>query len=83
LIPSISDSNKNLEDVLQEFNRTTHDEDIDYDGFKKFLDTLYECDVPEDLCKHLFVSFLRPPFISGELQMQGKSIKFKYFEWDF
>ena len=34
---------------------------IDYDGFKLFINTYLESDVPEDLSKHLFLSFIKRP----------------------
>lgn len=35
-------------------------QDIDFEGFQKFLDLFLDCDTPKELCKHLFLSFLRP-----------------------
>lgn len=34
--------------------------DIDFEGFRKFLDLFLDCDTPKELSKHLFLSFLRP-----------------------
>lgn len=35
-------------------------QDIDFEGFQKFLDLFLDCDTPAELSKHLFLSFLRP-----------------------
>jgi hypothetical protein len=35
-------------------------QDIDFEGFQKFLDLFLDCDTPSELSKHLFLSFLRP-----------------------
>lgn len=37
-------------------------QDIDYDSFRRFLDAFLDCETPEELVKHLFVSFLKPAF---------------------
>lgn len=43
------------------FNQTFYlPQDIDFDGFQKFLDLFLDCEAPADLSKHLFLSFLRP-----------------------
>lgn len=34
-------------------------QDIDYDGFRKFLDTYLEVSTPDDLSRHLFLSFIK------------------------
>ena len=41
---------------------------IDYEGFQLFMETYMEAEIPEDLCKHLFLSFMKR---AGE--MIGKS----------
>ena len=30
-----------------------------YDGFKKFMDIYMEAEIPEELCKHLFLSLMK------------------------
>ncbi|XP_036624016.1 diacylglycerol kinase gamma [Trichosurus vulpecula] len=56
-------STKKLKDVLEEFYRTEQKEKydpelpIDYNRFTVFMRTYLEKDIPDDLCKHLFLSF--------------------------
>lgn len=62
-------STRKLQDVLTEFCGTTTtssgvpkyhpDGDIDYDGFRKFLDTYLEVATPDELSRHLFLSFVK------------------------
>ncbi|KAJ8925345.1 hypothetical protein NQ315_009175, partial [Exocentrus adspersus] len=44
--------------------------DIDYEGFHKFLDTFLEVRTPEELCRHLFLSFVRKG-----VKVEGKAFK--------
>ncbi|KAG5678663.1 hypothetical protein PVAND_008318 [Polypedilum vanderplanki] len=60
-------SSKKLEDVLEEFCGSTsatckfsQDDDIDFEGFQKFINLFLDCETPLDLSQHLFLSFLRP-----------------------
>ncbi|XP_044020494.1 diacylglycerol kinase 1 isoform X2 [Aphidius gifuensis] len=74
-------STKKLEDVLSEFCSNTitpsglpkyhPDGDIDYDGFRKFLDTYLEVATPDELSRHLFLSFLK----KGSRNIDGKAFK--------
>ena len=32
---------------------------INYEGFKLFMETYLDVDMPEDLCRHLFLSFVK------------------------
>lgn len=46
-------------------------QEIDYESFKKFLDTFLEVKTAEDLARHLFLSFvklgsLNPPHVEGK-----------------
>ncbi|XP_047343606.1 diacylglycerol kinase 1 isoform X3 [Vespa velutina] len=62
-------STRKLQDVLTEFcgsNTTASgvpkyhpDGDIDYEGFRKFLDTYLEVATPDELSRHLFLSFIK------------------------
>ncbi|XP_053666770.1 diacylglycerol kinase 1 [Anopheles marshallii] len=77
-------STKKLQNVLQEFcspatpsaSRFHPDGDIDYDGFRKFLDSFLDCETPEDLSKHLFISFLQPALYQAQQQQHshGKAL---------
>ncbi|XP_033124177.1 diacylglycerol kinase beta-like isoform X4 [Anneissia japonica] len=59
------DSHKTLKDVLEEFNgdgalsKYNPEQPIDYQGFKLFMETYLDVDMPEDLCRHLFLSFVK------------------------
>jgi diacylglycerol kinase (ATP) len=46
-------------------------QDIDYEGFRLFVDTFLEVETPEELCRHLFLSFVkrheaRPQALDGK-----------------
>lgn len=47
-------------------------QDIDYEGFRRFLDAFLDCETPEELSKHLFVSFVKPSV--AQSQIQGKAL---------
>ncbi|XP_072752941.1 diacylglycerol kinase 1 isoform X3 [Anoplolepis gracilipes] len=75
-------STRKLQDVLTEFcgSNTTPsgvpkyhpDGDIDYEGFRKFLNSYLEIDnTPDELCRHLFLSFVR----KGSRGVDGKAFK--------
>ncbi|KAL7735910.1 hypothetical protein ACLKA6_002359 [Drosophila palustris] len=73
-------STRKLQDVLQEFCAPSSsatpkgipDGDIDFDGFRRFLDAFLDCETPLDLAKHLFVSFLKPNV--SQAQLHGKAL---------
>ncbi|XP_050326145.1 diacylglycerol kinase 1 [Bactrocera neohumeralis] len=71
-------STRKLQDVLQDFcaphasPKFNPDGDIDYDGFRCFLDAFLDCETPVDLAKHLFVSFLKPNVTQS--QLHGKAL---------
>jgi len=59
-------------------------QDIDYEGFKLFVDTYLEVDIPDELCRHLFLSFLKRPSArppgsplptSNSVPQDGRAIK--------
>lgn len=45
-------------------------QEIDYESFRRFLDAFLDYETPEDLSKHLFISFLSPQIT--QLEQQGK-----------
>ncbi|XP_053683308.1 diacylglycerol kinase 1 isoform X2 [Sabethes cyaneus] len=74
-------STKKLQNVLHEFysattpsaSRFQPDGDVDYEGFRRFLDAFLDCETPEELSKHLFISFLRPALYQAQ-QIHGKAL---------
>ncbi|XP_026316246.1 diacylglycerol kinase 1-like [Hyposmocoma kahamanoa] len=55
-------STKKLQDVLKQFcevKKQSPDGDIDFDGFQWFINTFLEVKAPDELCRHLFLSFVR------------------------
>ncbi|XP_046451237.1 diacylglycerol kinase beta-like isoform X2 [Daphnia pulex] len=74
-------SSKKLSDVLAEFSGTgplskfQPDGDIDYEGFKLFMDTYLEMEMQEELCKRLFLSFVKRTPTKTVSNVDGKVIK--------
>ncbi|XP_021369580.1 diacylglycerol kinase beta-like isoform X3 [Mizuhopecten yessoensis] len=60
-------SSRKLKDVLEEFNgdgvlsKYNSEGPIGYEGFSLFMETYLDAEVPEELCKHLFLSFMKKP----------------------
>lgn len=46
--------------------------DIDYDGFRGFLDAFLDCETPTELAQHLFVSFLKANV--NNIHLQGRTL---------
>ncbi|KAK8386847.1 hypothetical protein O3P69_017939 [Scylla paramamosain] len=71
-------STKKLENVLKEFtgsgplSKYSLDGDIDYEGFRQFMNIYLEVEMPEELCRHLFLSFVKRP---RPQPVEPKSIK--------
>ncbi|KAL5010595.1 hypothetical protein ScPMuIL_012900, partial [Solemya velum] len=72
-------SSKKLRDCLKEFegdgdlSKYNPEEPMNYEGFKLFMETYLEAEVPQDLCNHLFLSFMKKPNGQG----MGKDFKVK------
>ncbi|KAL9700389.1 hypothetical protein quinque_003830 [Culex quinquefasciatus] len=47
--------------------------DIEYEGFRRFLDAFLDCETPEELSKHLFISFLKPALYQAQ-HSHGKAL---------
>ncbi|XP_071438737.1 diacylglycerol kinase beta [Hetaerina americana] len=74
-------STRKLKDVLEEFSgdgklaKHNLDGDVDFEGFRAFMDAYLEVEVPEDLVRHMFLSFVKRPGIDDEPKETGKVIK--------
>lgn len=64
----ISYSSKKLKDVLEEFQGSC-EEPMVYDGFKKFMDIYMEAEIPEELCKHLFLSLMKKAHVMPQTNL--------------
>ncbi|XP_031786826.1 diacylglycerol kinase 1 isoform X5 [Nasonia vitripennis] len=73
-------SSRKLQDVLLEFCAASTpggvpkyhpDGDIDYEGFRKFLDTYLDVTTPDELSRHLFLSFVK----RGPRGVDGRAFK--------
>ncbi|EAT34755.1 AAEL013037-PA, partial [Aedes aegypti] len=49
-------------------------QDVDYEGFRKFLDAFLDCETPEELTRHLFISFLKPALYQAQHSSHGKAL---------
>lgn len=50
-------------------------QDIDYEGFKLFMDTYLEVEMQDELCKRLFLSFVKRAPTKTVSNVEGKVIK--------
>ena len=50
-------------------------QDIDYEGFRLFMDTYLELEMQEELCKRLFLSFVKRAPAKNVSSVEGKVIK--------
>ncbi|CAL8129646.1 unnamed protein product [Orchesella dallaii] len=73
-------SNKKLKDVVEEFNKNPKysqyntDGDVDFEGFKAFFNLYLEQEAPDELCRHLFLSFVkRPPALPDSAPLSPSS----------
>ncbi|GAU88928.1 hypothetical protein RvY_01541 [Ramazzottius varieornatus] len=80
-----SDSPRKIKDVLEEFNDKgllakykSEDETIDYEGFQLFMQTYLDVEVPEELCRHLFLSFVRRPNLPPQPSSAPTSYTFPF-----
>ncbi|KAJ8035568.1 Diacylglycerol kinase beta [Holothuria leucospilota] len=77
LLNYVTYSRKTLKDVLEEFHgngalsQYNAEQPINYEGFKLFMETYLEVDMPEDLCRHLFLSFVKKTPGARALTMKG------------
>ncbi|KAG8237294.1 hypothetical protein J437_LFUL016207 [Ladona fulva] len=79
------DSTRKLKDVLEDFSGSGRlakhnlDGDVDFEGFRVFMDTYLEAEVPTELVRHLFLSFVKRPGggggVGGNQKEAGKVIK--------
>jgi len=52
-------------------------QDIDYEGFRLFMDTFLEAETPEELCRHLFLSFVKRHETRPQT-LDGKAMKVRF-----
>ena len=57
-------------------NVTSPPQPIDYAGFKLFMDSYLDAQIPEELCRHLFLSFMKKAALSVAA-MSGKEFHVK------
>ena len=55
-------------------------QDIDLEGFNKFMSIFLEVEAPEELCRHLFLSFLKKPNSRGQSDQVGSLTQFNFID---
>ncbi|XP_075218062.1 diacyl glycerol kinase 1 [Lycorma delicatula] len=72
-------TSRSVQSVLEEFcsgpSRYSPDGEIDYEGFKQFMDSYLEVSAPDELCRHLFLSFIKKSNNQKVQPIEGQAMK--------